>query len=95
MREEYITDAHGRRVRVKHPATVQRGGEQLVLWDDLRTASRDHMKLSFQQRRQQIVGDCRQLKTDVDSYNDRNLGDQPIQMIFDFTMDLAEIEAAA
>lgn len=95
MREEYITDAQGRRVRVKHPATIRRGSEQLVLWDDLRTAPREHMRLSFQQRRQQIVGDCKQLKTDVDSYNDRNLDAEPIQMIFDFTRDLAEIEAAA
>jgi hypothetical protein len=53
------------------------------------------MQLSFQQRRQGIVGDCRQLKTDVDSYNDAHPREEPIQMIFDFTMDLAEIEAAA
>jgi len=95
MREEYTTDAQGRRVRVKHPTTVRRGSEQLVLWDDLRTATREHMKLSFQQRRQQIVGDCRQLKIDVDSYNDRHANVEPIQMVFDFVRDLAEIEAAA
>ena len=95
MREEYITDAQGRRVTVRHPTTVRRGSEQPVLWDDLRTATREHMKLSFQQRRQQIVGDCRQLKIDVDSYNDRHASVEPIQMIFDFTRDLAEIEAAA
>lgn len=53
------------------------------------------MKISFQQRRQQIVGDCRQLKVDVDSYNDLNLDEEPIQTVFDFTMDLAELEAAA
>jgi len=53
------------------------------------------MKLSFQQRRQQIVGDCRQLKIDVDSYNDRHANVEPIQMVFDFVRDLAEIEAAA
>jgi hypothetical protein len=38
------------------------------------------------------VGDCHQLKNDVDSYNQNlNPGD-PIQMIFDFRDDLAEIE---
>ncbi|MXW91910.1 MAG: hypothetical protein F4114_18295 [Rhodospirillaceae bacterium] len=95
MREEYMTDSRGRRVRVKHSATVQRNGKQLVLWDDLRTASRAHMKLSFQQRRQQIVGDCKQLKMDVDSYNERHPSIEPLQMVFDFTKDLAEIEAAA
>lgn len=95
MREEYMTDPSGRRVRVKHPASTTIHGKQMVLWDDIRTAPREHMKVSFQQRRQQIVGDCRQLKTDVDSFNDRDPAEQPIQMIFDFTMDLAELEAAA
>ena len=95
MREEYMTDAKGRKVRVKHPANVKVHGEQMVLWDDMRTASRQHMRMSFQQRRHQIVGDCRQLKVDVDSYNDLNPDEEPIQMVFDFTMDLAELEAAA
>ena len=95
MREEHVTDEKGRKVRVKHPASVNVAGQQMVLWDDIRTASPQHMRISFQQRRQQIVGDCRQLKIDVDSYNDRRPSDTPIQMIFDFTMDLAELEAAA
>jgi hypothetical protein len=52
------------------------------------------MQVSFQQRRQGIVGDCRQFKTDVDSFNDAHPEGQPIQIVFDFTMDLAELEAA-
>ena len=95
MREEYITDAQGRRVRAKHAATVTQNGEQLVLWADMRTAPHPHMSLAFQQRRHQIVGDCRQLKMDVDSYNDNRLPVQPIQMIFDFTFDLEELALAA
>ncbi len=51
------------------------------------------MEVAFQQRRQQIVGDCRQLKTDVDSYNENANSEQPIQMVFDFTDDLAELDA--
>ncbi len=51
------------------------------------------MEIAFQQRRQQIVGDCRQLKTDADSFNDNSNPGSPIQMIFDFTDDLAELEA--
>ena len=94
MREEYTVDRKGRRVRVKHPVTLSQDGEQLHLWDDIRTAPRAHMQMSFQQRRQQIVGDCRQLKVDVDSYNDSHSDDEPIQMIFDFRRDLAELEAA-
>jgi hypothetical protein len=93
MREEYIVDPQGRTVRAKHAARMQREGEQLVLWADIRTAAREHMEIAFQQRRQQIVGDCRQLKLDVDSYNDNiNLG-KPIQMVFDFTLDIVELEA--
>jgi len=51
------------------------------------------MAIAFQQRRQQIVGDCAQLKRDVDSYNDNRSKTEPIQMVFDFTQDLVEIEA--
>lgn len=95
MREEYFTDPKGRRVRLKHSATVTRNGEQMVLWDDLRTAPRSHMQLAFQQRRHQILGDCRQLKTDVESYNDGHPTEKPIQMVRDFSLDLEEEEAAA
>ena len=90
MREEYIRDPQGRVVRAKHAARV--AGEQTVLWDDIRTANREHMAVAFQQRRQQIVGDCRQLKLDTDSYNENNNPGKPIQMVFDFTIDLIEME---
>lgn len=95
MREEYIVDPQGRTIRAKHAARVERDGEQLVLWADIRTASREHMEIAFQQRRQQIVGDCRQLKFDVDSYNDNRNPGTLIQMVFDFTLDLVELEAVA
>lgn len=93
MREEYMTDSKGRRVRVKHPVTTRKNGEQTVLWDDIRTAPRAHMELAFAQRRNQIVGDCRQLKADVDSFNDARPSAEPIQIVFNFTNDLAELEA--
>lgn len=96
MREEYITDAQGRRVRAKHAAAQPgKGGEQMVLWADIRTAPHQHMAMAFQQRRHQIVGDCRQLKMDVDSYNQNRTPERPIQMVFDFTYDLEELELAA
>ena len=61
------------------------------LWSDMPTATREHMTLGFQQRRQRIVGDCKQLKIDVDSYNDDyNASGEPIQIILDFTDDEAE-----
>jgi hypothetical protein len=94
MREEYMTDRKGRRVRVLHPAPLPMDGQIEMIWDDIRTASRDHMQVSFQHRRKGIVGDCRQMKTDVDSYNDAHPDAEAIEIVFDFTMDLAEEEAA-
>lgn len=95
LREDYITDPQGRSVRAKHAARVNQNGRQMTLWADIRTASPQHMARAFQQRRQQILGDCRQLKADVDSFNDNRQPARPIQVVFDFTLDLAEIEAEA
>ena len=91
MREEYIVDEQGRSVRAKHAVRVEQG----VFWDDIRTATPAHMRMAFQQRRQQIVGDSRQLKTDVDSFNENHNVARPIQLSLDFTQDIAELEAAA
>ncbi len=94
MREEYITDPQGRSVRAKHAARREINGQQQTFWADIRTAPRDHMELAFQQRRHQILGDCRQLKVDADSYNQNENAGEEIQMVFDFTLDLLEMEAA-
>ena len=93
MREEYITDNQGRRVPAKHAARIADGHKQRTLWADIRTADPEHMKVAFGQRRQQIVGDCRQLKMDVDSYNENAGRRDPVQLSFDFTRDLEELEA--
>ena len=94
LREEYWTDPRGRKVRAKHPMRTKVDGEQRVLWDDIRSADRDFMEVAFQQRRTQIVGDCRQLKTDVDSFNEfGKTGGRLIQMVLDFTDDVAELES--
>lgn len=91
LRDEYVTDPQGRRIRTKHAATyITDEGEQLVLWDDIRTAPPTHMKRAFQQRRHQILGDCKQLKSDVDSFNQNRQPPEPIQVVFDFTLDLEE-----
>jgi hypothetical protein len=93
MREEYVTDPQGRRVRAKHAARLGRAPRQQILWEDIRSAPRRHMEIAFGQRREQIVGDCRQLKTDVDSYNENANDGRPIQLLLDFTRDVAELEA--
>src|SRR6266571_5755081 len=93
MREEYIQDPQGRSVRAKHAARILLCGEQQKLWADIRSASRAHMEAALKQRRHQIVGDCRQLKADTDSFNDNHPDERPIQMTFNFTRDLEEVEA--
>ena len=92
LREQYITDDRGRPVRAKHVARITREGQQLHLWADIRRAPRQHMLVAFQQRREQIVGDCRQLKRDADFYNAAHPGNEPIQLWFDFRDDIAEAE---
>lgn len=95
MREEHFTDSKGRVIRAKHVARMDRGGEQIALWADIRSASREHMMIAFQQRRQQIVGDCRQLKMDCDFYNESKNKGEPIQIVFDFRTDLEELSLGA
>ncbi len=93
VRQEYRTDRNGRRYRARHSARMRINGEQKSLWADIDKAPRAHMELAFSQRRRQVVGDCHQLKIDVDHYNDNNPKNLPIQMVFDFTEDLEEIKA--
>ena len=56
--------------------------------------TREDMNSSFQRRRNGIVGDCKQLKTDVDSYNQYYNPGEYIQTVFDFREDLEELDAA-
>lgn len=92
-REEYRTDEFGRRYRARHSATLETNGIQQSFWADIDKAPRSHMQTAFSQRRKQIVGDCHQLKIDLDHYNGIHPGDIPMQMVFNFEEDLAEIEA--
>lgn len=95
MRQEYITDPQGRRVRVKHVAPYSEKGQLSLKWADMRTACHVHMKMAFAYKRQLIVSDCRQLKLEIDSYNQNYNKEKPIQGYFDFTDDLAELEIQA
>lgn len=94
LRQEKRVDAHGREYRAKHCIKKIIEGKQLVLWADIDSAPRGFMKESFQNRRRAIIGDCHQLKQDVDHYNDINPDTQPIQLVLDFTDDVAELEAS-
>lgn len=92
LREEYIRDPQGRRVRAKH--AIRAEGETGFLWADIHTAPREHMVVAFDQRRDQIVADCAQLKKDIESYNqNQNTGDL-IQLSLNFARDVREYELA-
>lgn len=95
LRVEYYTDPQGRRVRKKHAyketITNDEGEEkQLTLWVDILDADPKQIKVAFAQRRQSIYCDCKQLKTDADSYNDNNVHGAQLELDFDFNEDLAE-----
>lgn len=90
LREEYATDREGRRYRVNHAVRVTRGGVQHTFWAMMADAPREHMQKAFIQRREQIVGDCVQLATDVEAYNAMRSEQEPIQMLLDFRDDVEE-----
>jgi len=93
FREEYRTDKSGQRYRAMHAVRSRTGNRTMSLWADMddERAPRDHFVRSFAQRRQQIVGDCFQLMTDVDVYNSKCPAQQPIQIVLDFTNDIEEL----
>jgi len=94
FREEYRTDKNGQRYRAKHAVRTKTGERTQSLWADMDdvNAPREHFVKSFSQRRQQIVGDCFQLKTDVDVYNSKSVLQPPIQVPLDFTLDVEELQ---
>jgi len=95
LREHYEDDPSGRRVRMNHAARVKLGSRFVTLWGDMRKATHDFIETAFRQRRNQVIGDCYQLKQDVDSYNEfYNKGEQ-IALPLDFGPDVAEAEQMA
>lgn len=93
LREEYATDVSGRRYRRNHAVRVTRNSVQFSLWAEIENAPHDHMTKAFSQRRRQIIGDCLQLKTDVDVYNGRHAEMEQIPLVLDFTDDVADLQA--
>jgi hypothetical protein len=94
FREEYRLSASGLRYRAMHSVKKKVGNKTLWLWADMDNpdAQREHFERSFADRRRQIVGDCVQLKTDVDVYNEKHSTEPAIQLILDFTDDVAELQ---
>jgi hypothetical protein len=87
---EHIRDSKGRSVRKYYAARIRENGQLVMKWDDL-NAERPFMEVAAANRRNQVLGQCWQLKNDIDSYNERHCPDEPIQMDFNFNVDLEEL----
>ena len=70
---------------------IRDNGQLVMKWDDW-NAERPFMEVSSANRRNQILGECRQPKNDMDSYSERRCPDEPIQTDFNFNIDLEELE---
>lgn len=90
FREQYHTDPQGRHVRTMHPLIKHVDSKQKTFWGDMRKMDETDMVDAFQRRRAQIVGDCTQLKIDVDSWNENNTVGGDYQLLLNFADDVAE-----
>jgi hypothetical protein len=87
---DHVRDKKGRSVRKYYAARIRENGQLVMKWDDL-NANRPFMEVAAANRRNQVLGQCSQLKNDIDSYNERRCPDNPIQMDFNFNIDLEEL----
>jgi hypothetical protein len=87
---EHVKDKKGRSVRKYYAAGIREDGQIVMKWDDL-NATRPFMEVASANRRNQILGQCWQLKNDIDSYNERRCPQEPIQLDFNFNVDLEEL----
>jgi len=85
VRKDTVT---GKPYRANLAVTSWQGSQQITLWTDIDQAPRPIAQRSFQQRREQMVGDAVQLTFDVMHWNRVNPQDAPIEMPMDFTDDV-------
>lgn len=90
LREEKIKDEHGKSVRLNQVNRVTQGGVQQYLWGDIRKIDRDHMKGSVAVRRDQMVGECRQVDRDCNFWNSLHPDKEAVTCEFDFREDVLE-----
>ena len=99
MREEHFTDPQGRSVRKKRPfraeGLLEGNEDQGFLWVDMQEVKPEEAEMAFQYGRKLNLDSCRQLKVGVDSYNDNNPHGGYVEMSFDFTDDLLEMEQSS
>jgi len=87
---EHVKDRRGRSIRKYYAAPIRENGQLVMKWDDL-NAPRPFMEIASANRRNRILGQCWQLKNDMDSYSERRCPDEPIQLDFNFNVDLEEL----
>ena len=99
LRQEFILGENGHHIRKWHHARLSEdmlmdGVEQLELdrWADIEIAEPPFMHIAFQQRRRGIVGDCKQLKVDMDWWNARHEPIEQLEFSFNIDQDLRELE---
>lgn len=90
LREEQIKNDQGKSVRVNQVARIVQEGTQQYLWGDIRKIPRKHMDSAVGVKREQIVGECRQIDRDCEFWNSLNPTEQPVQCVFDFRDDVEE-----
>jgi len=83
---DMFTAPSGRRVRRMHAWRDQ----QRTLWDNMNTITRDNMSLALAYRRNTVVGEVKQMKIDLDYFNDLHPDDLALQMSFNLENDLAD-----
>jgi hypothetical protein len=86
MRLDLFTSG-GRRIRAMHSFTKDK---QVGLWDHIRTISPDNMAVSVALRRNGVVGEVKQIKCDLDFFNEIHPDLPPLQTSFNFEGDLAD-----
>jgi plasmid maintenance system killer protein len=87
---EHVKDKKGRSVRKYYSARIRENGQLVMKWDD-QNAERPFMEVSAANRRNQVLGQCWQLKQDIDSYSEQRCPERPIQIDFNFNIDLEEL----
>jgi hypothetical protein len=90
--QEVRTDSRtGRPYRANHVYITKSGDVQQHLWIDIDVEkARTRMFVSLTLRRDQMVSDGVKLTNDAEHWNSINPGQEPIQLVMDFTEDIEE-----